>query len=174
MEPSPNLPITDADYLAIQEVVSQAHKFQSDPPALLALHTSDVIVVNFPGRRVLGRHAFADAMTSALASPLSDVTTSVEILDIRLVTPDAPVVSCVKTVHDNRAEVENSTPLASTGSLTYLMTTTDAAWRIALAQTTPMTPSGGPGAPATPPWWTRSPRTGRRPTPTSESTNPRC
>lgn len=138
MEPSPNLPITDADYLAIQEVVSQAHEFQSDPAALLALHTSDVIVVNFPGRRVIGRQAFADAMTSALASSLGDVTTSVEVLDVRLLTPDAAVVSCVKTVHDDRPEIENSTALASTGSLTYVMTRTDAGWCIAVAQTTPV------------------------------------
>jgi hypothetical protein len=41
------------------------------------------VIVNLAGRRVLGRDAFAEAMAGALASPLSGVQTSVEVVDIR-------------------------------------------------------------------------------------------
>ncbi len=88
--------------------MAQAQAAQNDPQELLALHTSGVIIVNLAGRRVLGHEAFADAMAGALTSPLRDVRTTAEILDIRPITPDTAVVSCRKTVHDERPETDTT------------------------------------------------------------------
>lgn len=129
--------LSEADEQAIHDLVSRAQESQSDPEALLPLHTPEVAIVNIAGRRVLGRDAFAAAMAGALASPLSDVTTTVDVVDVRLATPDVAIVSCIKTVHDGRAAADSSTVLPATGALTYVLTRAGGIWRIALAQTTP-------------------------------------
>ena len=48
------------------------------------------------------------------------------------------VVSCVKTVHDERAASDSSNALPSTGALTYVVVKVGHRWQIALAQTTPI------------------------------------
>jgi len=75
-------------------------------------------------------------MSTALASSLKDVRTSVEIVDIRAMTAEVALVSCVKTVHDNRPGSEDALPLA--GALTYVVVKSADGWRIGLAQTTPI------------------------------------
>jgi hypothetical protein len=60
------------------------------------------------------RDAFATAMSGALASPLRSVRTTVEILDERFVLADLAIVSCLKTVHDERAAAEAPNALPST------------------------------------------------------------
>ncbi len=138
MSTTTNIAIAEADENAIRDLVALAQESQSDPEALMTLHTSKTSIVNLAGRRVLGREAFARAMADALASPLSDVLTAVEIVDIRLATPDVAIVSCTKTVHDHRSGVDASTALPSTGALTYVTVRSAEGWRIALAQTTPI------------------------------------
>lgn len=128
---------TSTDDTAVREVVSRAAAAQDDPAALLDLHTHDAVVVNIAGRRVLGRDAFAEAMQAALASPLRDVRTSVDVVDVRFPAADVAVVSTVKTVHDGRSEVDR-TELPEQGAMMYTMVRTDDGWRIALAQTTPI------------------------------------
>jgi len=137
MEKMNSTEVSDVDARSIREVVSEASESQSELAQLMALHTPDTVVVNFPGRRVLGRDALAEVMRAALASTLADVRTTVEIVDIRLATPDVAVVSCVKTVEDRRSDAVAPLP-ASTGSMTYVMVRSDDSWRIALAQTTPI------------------------------------
>lgn len=127
---------TDADRDAIVRVVERAQDVQSDTDALMQLHTPGAVIVNLAGRRVIGREAFATAMKEALTSPLSRVRTSVEVLDVRLVTEDVAVVSCRKTVHDGRADVGGSDPLSPQGALTYVLVRSENSWRISLAQTT--------------------------------------
>ena len=129
---------SDADVQAIRSLVRQASDAQSDPDVLIPLHTPDAVVVNFFGRRILGRDAFDEAMRAALSSSLSDVMTSVEIIDIRPVTSSVVLVSCVKTTHDQRDSADGAELPASTGALTYVVTQADDGWQIALAQTTPI------------------------------------
>lgn len=138
MSTTTNIAITKADENAIRDLVTLAQEAQSDPEALMALHTTDTAIVNLAGRRVLGRETYTKAMADALASPLSDVLTTAEIVDIRLATPDVAIVSCIKTVHDRRAGVDASTALPSTGALTYVATRSHGGWCIALAQITPI------------------------------------
>lgn len=133
-----SMAITQADETAIRELVAHARESQSDPEALLNLHTAETAIVNLAGRRVLGRETLAKAMADALASPLRDVLTSVEIVDLRLATPDVAIVSCTKTVHDRRSGVDASTVVPMTGALTYVTVRANDGWRIALAQTTPI------------------------------------
>ncbi len=90
----------DIRHQAIRGLVETLQATQSDIETFLPLHTPDTIIVNFGGRRVLGRDDLREAMASALASPLADVTTTTEIHDIRFVRPDVAIVSCTKHVHD--------------------------------------------------------------------------
>ncbi len=56
--------ITEADEHAIRDLVALAQESQSDPEALMALHTAETSIVNLAGRRVLGREAYARATTT--------------------------------------------------------------------------------------------------------------
>ena len=134
---APTTGTSAVDDAAVREIVARASDAQNDPDAFLDLHTSDTIIVNIAGRRVLGRDALAQAMKAALASPLHDVRTSVEVIDVRFPAVDLAVVSCTKTVHDERAPADR-TNLPNTGALSYAMTRTADGWRIAHAQTTPI------------------------------------
>ena len=129
--------VTEADDLAVRDVVARAAAAQSDPAALSRLHTPDAVVVNLAGRRVLGRADLAAAMVAALSSPLRAVRTSVDVLDVRLAAADVAVVSCLKRVHDERAEGDRS-DLPTVGALTYVMIRSADGWLIALARTTPV------------------------------------
>ena len=84
---------TRADDDAIRHTIAEAERHQNDVEPFLALHTDTTIIVNIAGRRVLGRDALRTAMTAALASPLADVTTKVEVVDLRFVGPDVAVVA---------------------------------------------------------------------------------
>ena len=133
--------LTERDRRSIQALIRTAQEAQNDVEALLALHTPDTVIVNIAGRRVLGRDQLRAAMSAALASPLADVRTTVDVLDVRLATPDAAVVSCVKTVHDGRSQDQPALP--ARGAMTYLLVRDGDGWLVAAAQTTPV-----PAAPA--------------------------
>src|SRR5436305_128070 len=115
MTTSVTAPGDAADANAIRELVARAQEAQSDPETLLPMHTPDVVIVNLAGRRVLGREPFATAMRAALASPLSQVRTTVTIVDLRMVAADVAIVSCLKTVHDERDAADASAALPSQG-----------------------------------------------------------
>ncbi|OEV26981.1 hypothetical protein AN219_23905 [Streptomyces nanshensis] len=132
------LPTSDADEQKIRELVARSQEAQTDPDALPALHTANLVIVNLAGRRLFGREAFASAMAEALSSPLKDIRTSLEVDDIRFTTSDVAVVSLTKTVHDERSEAEGTSELPSVGAMTYVLTRQGDDWRIALAQTTPV------------------------------------
>lgn len=126
---------------AMQRTAADAERYQSDVEPFIALHTPDAIIVNIAGHRVLGAEAISQAMSQALATPLAKVLTRSEIDDIRFVRPDVAIVSSTKEVSDERApssEGGDGGSLPSTGRLTYVMVRDDGAWRIALAQTTPI------------------------------------
>ncbi|GLZ77968.1 hypothetical protein Afil01_27750 [Actinorhabdospora filicis] len=121
---------------AIERTVAEYQLHQNDPERFLAMHADATIVVNFFGRRVLGKDSLAEAMTAALASPLAQVRTTLDIEDIRFPRPDVALVSAIKNVHDER-DGENEALPTSTGSLTLLLVKEDGEWRVNLAQTTP-------------------------------------
>lgn len=139
---SPNLRLGDSrrseddEVKEIVDLVAAAVRHQSDPDPFLALHTDDVVIVNIAGRRVLGRDDLEAAMRGALASPLADVTTTVDIDDVRFLRPDVALVSCTKHVNDARAEPVDAMPPA--GAMSYVAVNTGERWQIALAQTTPL------------------------------------
>jgi uncharacterized protein (TIGR02246 family) len=125
---------------AIRSTIASAERHQNDVEPFLALHTDATVIVNIAGRRILGRDALRTAMTAAVASPLADVTTTIDVLDVRLLRPDVALVSCVKHVTDGRspaARADGADDLPAEGSLTYVLVRDDGTWRIALAQTTP-------------------------------------
>ncbi|MRH88050.1 SgcJ/EcaC family oxidoreductase [Nocardia sp. SYP-A9097] len=128
--------ISAEDERAIRDLVSLADRSQSDSAVLPDLHTDETAIVNFYGRRLLGREAFEAALSTALGNGLGQIRTSVEIVDIRALTSDAVLVSCIKTVYDRRPGAE--TAPSSTGALTYVTIRTANGWKIGLAQTTPI------------------------------------
>jgi uncharacterized protein (TIGR02246 family) len=97
-----------------------------------------VTIVNFGGRRVSGRDTLTETMRQALATPLADVTTTVDIEDIRFLCDDVAIVACIKRAFDGRDSAATALP-ATTGQLTYVMVEEGDRWRIASAQTTPTT-----------------------------------
>ncbi|MEV0384348.1 SgcJ/EcaC family oxidoreductase [Nonomuraea sp. NPDC050643] len=136
--------MSEMETAAIRRLVVDAEEHQSDVETFVALHTADTSIVNFGGRRVAGRQALTTVMRAALESPLAQVITRNEVKDIRFVRPDVAIVTCLKRVSDGReAEVREDprTALpASSGWLTYVVAKEPGgAWRIASAQTTPIT-----------------------------------
>ncbi|MFC3492779.1 SgcJ/EcaC family oxidoreductase [Glycomyces rhizosphaerae] len=119
---------------AIAATVAEYQRHQNDPGPFLALHTDQTAVVNIAGRRVLGKDQLTQAMTAALASPLAQVRTTLDIEDIRFPRSDVALVSAIKTVHDERDEAGG---LPTTGALTLVMVKNADRWQVTLAQTTP-------------------------------------
>jgi uncharacterized protein (TIGR02246 family) len=120
---------------AIRALVEEAATVQSDVDGFMRLLTEDVVIVNIAGRRVLGKAAMREAMSAARQTRLARVITRNELLDIRFARPDVAVVSVIKHVTD---ENEDASAVPSQGSLTLVVVDEGDAWRIALAQTTPI------------------------------------
>jgi uncharacterized protein (TIGR02246 family) len=121
---------------ALEQLVADAERFQNDTEQFVELLTDDYTVVNIAGRRVKGRAEARGAMETALAGDLSRVITRHELTDITFLRPDVALVGCVKHVSDERGD--SGDDLASTARLTFVTVKQGDAWRIALAQTTPI------------------------------------
>lgn len=123
------------DLTAIRALVAAADRHQSDVEEFVALHHPDLVLVNIAGRRVLGRQALRTAMAAGLKSPLAQVFTRLEVVDVRFIRPDVALVSCTKHVSDERGE---GPALPTRGSLTFTVVREPDGWKIAVAQTTPI------------------------------------
>lgn len=117
----------NADHEAIERVVRDAEELQSDVRGFTALLTEDVSLVNIAGIRLRGRDQVTEVMTKALRTPLKDVLTKNELLDITFLRPDVALADLKKHVNDGR-----------TGALTFVLVKDDGIWRVALMQTTPI------------------------------------
>ncbi|GAA3036174.1 SgcJ/EcaC family oxidoreductase [Streptosporangium longisporum] len=115
------------DIEAIEHVVRDAEELQSDVAGFTGLLTEEVSLVNFVGIRLRGRDRVREAMATALRTPLKDVLTRNELLDVTFLRPDVAIAGLIKHVNDGR-----------TGALTFVLVKEDGTWRIALAQTTPV------------------------------------
>jgi uncharacterized protein (TIGR02246 family) len=124
---------------AIKQLVENAAKYQNDPDLFLPLHATDVVIVNFAGKRVLGRDALEHAMRKALSGQLAKVVTTNVVENIIFLRSDVALVNCIKHVSDNRDSIDNGAALPSEkGALTYIVVKGEEGWKISLAQTTPM------------------------------------
>jgi uncharacterized protein (TIGR02246 family) len=127
--------MTTDEIAAIRAVVADADALQSDADGFAGLLTEDIVLVNFGGRRVLGRSEVHDAMTEALRTPFAKVYTRNELVDVRFPRPDVAIASCIKHISDER---DDGDPLEERGSSTFVLVKEDGRWLIALAQTTPI------------------------------------
>ncbi|MEV4095799.1 SgcJ/EcaC family oxidoreductase [Streptosporangium saharense] len=118
------------DIEAIEQVVRDAEELQSDVAGFTGLLTEEVSLVNFTGIRLRGRDQVEKVMAEALRTPLKDVLTRNELLDVTFLRPDVALAGLTKHVNDGR-----------TGALTFVLVKDDGTWRIALAQTTPVVTS---------------------------------
>ena len=124
------------DLTAIRALVDEAAGLQNDTDGFVRLLTEDVVIVNVAGRRIIGRERFREAMAAALQTRLARVITRNELLDVTFVRPDVAVVSVIKHISDENEDADGAIP--SQGSLTLVVAKQGDAWRIAVAQTTPI------------------------------------
>ncbi len=125
---------------AVEAIVAEAERLQYDADGYAALLTEDAAIVNFVGRRVAGREQIRTVMRQALASPLADVHTRYQLVDVRFPAPGVALANCVKHVSDERDAAAGGGELRSDrGNLTFALVKHDGRWLIALAQTTPIT-----------------------------------
>ncbi|GAA5077649.1 uncharacterized protein (TIGR02246 family) [Thermocatellispora tengchongensis] len=117
----------NADIEAIERVVRDAEELQNDVDGFTGLLTENVSLVNFTGIRLQGREQVRQVMAKALETPLKDVLTRNELLDVTFLRPDVALATLVKHVNDGRE-----------GALTFVLVKDEGTWRIALAQTTPI------------------------------------
>ena len=131
----------DRETAAIRAVVADAETLQSDAEGFSQLLAEDVALVNFGGRRVLGRDNVRQAMQQALTSPFADVYTKNELVDVRFLRPDVALVSCIKHISDERkpSAKDAGASLSARGSLTFVLVKEQGSWLIAMTQTTPIT-----------------------------------
>jgi hypothetical protein len=80
-------------------------------------------------------------MSEALQTPMAEVRTRNELVDVRFPRPGIAVASCIKHVSDQRdaAAKDPDGSWTGRGSLTLVLVEEQGGWRIALAQTTPIT-----------------------------------
>ena len=131
----------DQEIASIRAVIADADRLQSDAEGFTQLLTEDVALVNFGGRRVLGRSNVHRAMREALDTPFAHVYTKNEVVDVRFLRPDVAVVSCVKHISDERepSARDSDVPVSARGSATFVLVREHSSWLIALVQTTPIT-----------------------------------
>jgi uncharacterized protein (TIGR02246 family) len=122
----------EQDISSIRQVVADAETFQNDPDKFCQLLTEEVAIVNIAGRRVIGRQAFYEIMKKAVATPLAEVITRNEVVNISFIRPDVAVVSCIKSI----VEKGNFRLEGNEASLTFTMTKEQGKWLIATAQST--------------------------------------
>jgi uncharacterized protein (TIGR02246 family) len=90
--------------------------------------TADVVLVNAVVRRVFGRDSVPAAMAEALRTPLANVLTRHEVVDIRFLRQDVAVASGVKHVS---AEGDGAAAPGSRVSLSLVLVR-EGTWRIAV------------------------------------------
>jgi uncharacterized protein (TIGR02246 family) len=131
---------SEQDIDAIRAIVAATDTYQDDADGFTRLLTEDVALVNLAGRRVLGREALHHAMSEALQTPMADVRTRNELVDVRFPRPGIAVASCIKHVSDERdpSEKDPDASWSGRGSLTLVLIEEQGGWQIALAQTTPI------------------------------------
>jgi uncharacterized protein (TIGR02246 family) len=130
----------DQEIVAIRAVIADADRLQSYVEGFTQLLTEDVALVNFGGRRVLGRGNVHEAMRQALETPFAHVYTENEVVDVRFLRPDVAVVSSVKHISDKREPPasDSEAPMSERGSATFVLVRERNSWLIALVQTTPI------------------------------------
>ena len=130
----------DQELAAIRAVIADADRLESDAEGFTQLLTEDVALVNFGGRRVLGRSNVHRAMREALDTPFAHVYTKNEVVDVRFLRPDVAVVSCVKHISDERERSarDSDAPMSERGSATFVLVRERSSWLIAVVQTTPI------------------------------------
>ena len=126
----------EQDIRSIWKVVADTETFQNDLEQFTALLAEDVVIVNIAGRRVVGKAALYNAMKAALETPLAKVFTTTNVEDIRFLSRDVALVSCIKHISDQRSE--RTARLSEKGSLTFALVRQQDTWLVASAQTTPI------------------------------------
>ena len=128
------------DLAAVEAIVVEAERLQYDADGFAALLTEDAAIVNFVGRRVAGRETIRTVMRQALASPMAEVHTRYELVDVRFPAPGVALANSVKHVSDERDAAAGGGELGSDrGNVTFTLVKHEGRWLIALAQTTPIT-----------------------------------
>ncbi|ONI89865.1 hypothetical protein ALI144C_04020 [Actinosynnema sp. ALI-1.44] len=120
----------------VKQVVRDSDRHQDNPDGFADLLADDANLVNIAGRRLRGREVIRATYRKAMATPLGQVRTRIEIHDAWLVLPDTAVVVATKHVSDERDGT--NVPLPEQGAVTFVLTKQNGTWLIASIQTTPI------------------------------------
>lgn len=123
----------EQDRHAIEEVVADAERFQSDPEAFTQLLTHEVTLINVVGVRLNGRDTVRRAMEEAMKTSLANVHTRNEIERVTFLRPDIALMTGNKHVGRTEASLESETQTR----LTFVLVKEEGTWLIALIQNTP-------------------------------------
>jgi uncharacterized protein (TIGR02246 family) len=119
-----------------RDVVEASDKLQNDADGFADLLTEDAALINIAGRRLRGRETIRETYRKALASPLAQVRTRLEIVEDWSLRPDVVVVNAIKHVSDERQDP--AAPLPDRGNVTFVLVQEQDKWLIASVQTTPV------------------------------------
>jgi uncharacterized protein (TIGR02246 family) len=123
------------DTQSIEQVVVDAEQFQSDPEKFSQLLTSDVVLVNVAGIRLVGRDEVYRRMKSAMTTSLADIITKNEVGDITFLRPDVALMSGTKHIFAKSGDALTETGKAR---LTFVLVKNQDGWLIASIQNTPI------------------------------------
>ncbi len=123
------------DKQLIEQVVADAEQFQSDPEKFSQLLTSDVVLINVAGIRLVGRDEVYQRMQSAMKTALADIITKNEVGHITFLRPDVALMSGTKRIFARSGDVLTETGQAC---LTLILVKNQDRWFIASIQNTPI------------------------------------
>lgn len=121
------------DITLIQQLVSDAERFQNEPEKFVRLLAPNERLVNVAGYQVSGRDEIYKAMSAAAETSLSKFTVSHQLHDIEFLEKDIAVVTCTKHVFEDE---EHRSEADTKAALIFVMTKKENDWLIALAQNT--------------------------------------
>ena len=125
---------SETDLHAIEEVVADSERFQSDPEAFSQLLTQEITLINVVGIRLNGRDTVRRTMEEAMKTSLANVHTTNEIEQVTFLRPDVAVMTGNKHVFVER---NGSREPESQTRLTLVLVKEQGTWLIALVQNTP-------------------------------------
>jgi uncharacterized protein (TIGR02246 family) len=123
------------DTQSIEQVVVDAEQFQSDPEKFSQLLTSDVVLVNVAGIRLVGRDEVYRRMKSAMTTSLADIITKYEVGHITFLRSDVALMSGTKRIFAKSGDALTETGKAC---LTIVLVKNQDGWLIASIQNTPI------------------------------------
>jgi uncharacterized protein (TIGR02246 family) len=123
---------------AIRKLIADLDRYQTEVDGFEELLHEDVEFINFVGRRVRGKSTLSAIRAEALRTPMARVLGSHQLEEARFPRPDIALVTCTKSVSDEREPETAATELPAKGWLNMVLTKEDDRWLVLSYQVTPI------------------------------------